>query len=345
MSKYKNLPGVDLSAKDVFESVDVFEPKKKDQNEENYVENENIDKSKISLPTSREKFKDFLLDPSQDFSRSLSALKKKIYKLPNSSLAISNKEFEETPIEKLRRLLFEANELENELTVNNKSSDNEGNKETIFEVLKDLKSQLNSLKEKEKIEDAKKINEMKNLSSPHALHSLPTPFQSSVNCEVLTEQERKNLNKRLERMEQFLGITSQNNDMLPIGNLLSIVDNLDSSLSIITQPANMDLLIKKCSVLSTNFDLILEKKREIEATGYDLEIEKKIDHLYSLLQSTESLCSLVPKVLDRMVALKSLHMEAANFSDVVKYLTETQENIGESVKTSLMVCKKVYYLF
>ncbi|KAG0358208.1 Dynactin subunit 2, partial [Gamsiella multidivaricata] len=137
-SKYSTLPDIDTQP-DVYETTDETAERGSgvqgmdSQDFESDEERENIDKSTVSVKDAAARFKDCVVDNSSaDFSDRLNKRKKAMYRtfvrrpnLDSSEYEILPKEMilQETPIQKLRRLIYEVKELGQETEMNGKQGE------------------------------------------------------------------------------------------------------------------------------------------------------------------------------------------------------------------------------
>ncbi|CAG8440549.1 3459_t:CDS:10 [Ambispora gerdemannii] len=127
-SKYSTLPDIDTQP-DVYETPD--NPEDPEGSDDGYIlteeANEDIVRDKISVNDAVDKFKDSIVDSSKtDFSDRLSRHKKQMYKV-SSRKPLDTTEYEilprenasqETPLQKLQRLKYEVQELEEQVEKN-----------------------------------------------------------------------------------------------------------------------------------------------------------------------------------------------------------------------------------
>jgi hypothetical protein len=67
----------------------------------------------------------------------------------------------------------------------------------------------------------------------------------------------------------------------------------------------------------------------------------EVHALFEVMQKIDGMASSIPVLLDRLTALKALHLEAATFSDSLTMLTHDQAKMQHQLKTVSDVSVKV----
>ncbi|KAJ3048451.1 hypothetical protein HK097_010533, partial [Rhizophlyctis rosea] len=168
------------------------------------------------------------------------------------------------------------------------------------------------------------------------------------------------LESRLTSLERLLGTshldptdsdTSQSL-LQSSGSLIGALERLDHHLALLSQPRMLDGLGRRVKGLTAEMERVAElrKKRELEgglmggvgASSLSLESsdqqqasttpqtltpdqERKINRLFLTLDRVDPIASVVPHLLARLQGLRSLHAEAAVFSESLKMLVREQE--------------------
>lgn len=177
------------------------------------------------------------------------------------------------------------------------------------------------------------------------------------------------LESRLTSLERLLGTshldpTDQTDAATSLlqssGSLIGALERLDHHLALLSQPRTLDALSRKVKNLTGEMERLAElrKKRELEtslqlegrgSSSTSLEGEpsstaiptsqqitpdqdRKINRLFLTLDRIDPIASVVPHLLARLQGLRSLHAEAAVFSESLKMLVREQERIGEGAK-------------
>ncbi|KAJ3087638.1 hypothetical protein HK102_010594 [Quaeritorhiza haematococci] len=162
------------------------------------------------------------------------------------------------------------------------------------------------------------------------------------------------------------------------GSLVSALDRLDRHLALLTQPRQLDAVARRVKSLTADLEKLadLRKKQQLESSltlpsdilrssttaggtstvggaaadvvvdmhphhQVQTENERKINHLFSTLEKLDSVSAVIPHLLARLHALRSLHTEAAVFSESLRLLTVEQGRIGETTKTMEDALKRV----
>ena len=135
------------------------------------------------------------------------------------------------------------------------------------------------------------------------------------------------LEKKIDVLESLLG---NNPDKLSIlsahtnhKSVLGAVTALSSRLSLL-DPGHLDHIEGRLHQVHTRMNQIQEKKQAIE----DADKQSKIAELYESMKKTEALCSSVPAVMERLMALEGLHEQAMQFSSTLKQLDIAQTRLN-----------------
>ncbi|TPX59453.1 hypothetical protein PhCBS80983_g02455 [Powellomyces hirtus] len=149
------------------------------------------------------------------------------------------------------------------------------------------------------------------------------------------------------------------------GSLIGALQRLDNHLALLTQPRQLDLVARRVKALTVDMERLadLRKKQQLEnsisvsmenlapahntTTGGRLstsamqdvemhktqtETERRVNYLYSLMEKLDPVAGLVPHLVSRLRGLKSLHTEAAVFSESLAILTLEQTRVSEGFK-------------
>lgn len=91
--------------------------------------------------------------------------------------------------------------------------------------------------------------------------------------------------------------------------------------------AHCDAYDARITHLSNKLDKIIEKANSLDPK--DAERDQRINHLYELSRSVDS--ALVPRTLERLIALESLHAQASNFATLIKELESMQVDLASNL--------------
>ncbi|KAG0234261.1 Dynactin subunit 2 [Actinomortierella wolfii] len=146
------------------------------------------------------------------------------------------------------------------------------------------------------------------------------------------------LNERLSMLEKMVG-----SSQLPTGqSLVGSVEKLEQQIGILTQPRQLEQLSRRLKVVIAELDRMQElQTKEGSTTGISSEVENKINTLFDLVDKIDPLVALVPVLVTRLKGLKTLHSEAAVFSDSIKMISSEQTKIGDELKSLDAVSTKL----
>nr|CAG8629722.1 11046_t:CDS:10 [Entrophospora candida] len=317
-SKYINLPDIDTQP-DVYESPDT--PEENDTVDGgNYLDleepNENIVKEKISVGEAVDKFKD-------------TRRKKNMYKVYVKRPVLDTNEYEyiskeptlqETSVQKLRRLIFEAQELEEELE---KDKDDESKPKkplhsAMVEQLSSLQKDLSRL--------SQNIDKDASTATETNGHNLDDAITKNT-ARVHTLAKTVELDDRIAALEKLVGTAhGQNFEDLSISitntNLIAAIDKLDQHMQILAQPRHLESISRKAKTLVGELEKVNELKNKE-------------------LSNVDPLMSIAPALVNRLKSLQQLHQEASVFSETIKMLTSEQNKISEELKSLDGVAEKL----
>jgi dynactin-2 len=165
----------------------------------------------------------------------------------------------------------------------------------------------------------------------------------SVRYEVTIDKDRQSLRdalrfeeleRRMANIEKVVGFSpqTQTNESLTarVDKLYRIARHLDQ--------AKLDELQSKAQSLLMDFELLQQKRNELQVNEADL---KKIDELHELFAKTQPVIDELPALVDRMETLKALHEESATFSLKVKELQGTQQSMLASLNDNSKLLQEV----
>lgn len=141
------------------------------------------------------------------------------------------------------------------------------------------------------------------------------------------ESDISDLESRLTSLEKSLGINNMYSYMLK-APILPTLSHLSKKITLLTSSQNyIDSITKKVKDLVTEMEILSEKKSKMDPeTNESTSIlqEQKIDALYSSLETIESISPILPNLLDRLKALRTIHADAATVTTGLKDCTERQ---------------------
>ncbi|ORX61899.1 hypothetical protein DM01DRAFT_1315161 [Hesseltinella vesiculosa] len=311
MSKYAALPDID-DQPDVYETDDVTVDKTAtvhNDDDESSDDNENVVRSRVSIKDASSRFQDSVVDASQsDFSDRLNRRKKAMYRtfvrrppaLETSEYEILPKDMvlEETRLQKLRRLMYEVQQLNQELESDqgNEDKDKDISQADLLAQITYLQSDLTRMGERmgqaetngnntygKNVEEAKAL--IKQLESYKAMaaantqedQTSPQPeavvkdgitYELFYTPETIRAQKQTNtadIDERIARLEKLVGTSAgQDFESLP-GNIASMsfihsLSKLEQQMSLLAQPRHLDTISRRIKVLIPELERLHELK-------------------------------------------------------------------------------------
>ncbi|KAJ3182832.1 hypothetical protein HDU85_002435 [Gaertneriomyces sp. JEL0708] len=247
------------------------------------------------------------------------------------------------------------------------------------EVGKNLVNQLRNLKNLSISEEMSTVTASQSQNTnpetdPYVTYEL---FYTPSSMQQMSLASIASLESRLTTLERLIGLpslqttsaTTGSNILQETSTLISSLQKLDRSLSLLTQPRQLEMVALRVKAVVADMERLMElrKRQQLENTvmfgkmgsealaigsgtpggsgiGGDrsatsqlqdihlsqslTESARKISHIYDTLQKLDPVASLLPNIITRLHALKSLHTEAATFSDTLQMLAEEQERVG-----------------
>lgn len=136
------------------------------------------------------------------------------------------------------------------------------------------------------------------------------------------------LEKRIDCLEKLLGNDPEKLSRLWTwtreGSVLSAVTALGQRLSLL-EPAQLDHIEGRLHAVHTKMNAIAEKA---EASP---DKQTKVQELHELMQKCDVLCSALPEVVERLVALQGLHNEAGQFGRTLQQLDVAQTQLASGL--------------
>ncbi|ORZ14358.1 Dynamitin-domain-containing protein [Lobosporangium transversale] len=393
-SKYSTLPDIDTQP-DVYETAD--EPTERSgraqgvdgKDYESDQEREDIDKSGISVKDAAARFKDCVVDnSSSDFSDRLNKRKKAMYRtfvrrpnLDSSEYEILPKEMilQETPVQKLRRLMYEVKELSQEAELSEKQgADLVGGEISHKDLLSHVKSLEHDLAEVGQTlgEGAasgilssegliKQTDAGKRLLQQLQALKVSSTTVNTVDKEGIADQKTAPSDDKTVTYELYYSPenarlhtvtkTAELADRLAAlekavgttpmqsgASLVGTLEKLEQHVGILVQPRQLEQLSRRLKAVVAEMERVQElQAKESSASGISTETETKINTLFELVDKIDPLVSLAPILVTRLKGLKGLHTEAAIFSESIKMMSNEQSKISEELKSLDIVSAKL----
>ncbi|KOS22488.1 Dynactin subunit 2-B [Escovopsis weberi] len=157
--------------------------------------------------------------------------------------------------------------------------------------------------------------------------------------------------RRLLFLEQSLGISSSSISEASKGGLpraiLPTLDSLDKQISTLSSAstANLDSISRRVRALAADQEKLNESREKAKALREELgkhvvpaaaaddsEQETKINALYAILPTIESLTPMLPPLLDRLRSLRAIHADAATAGQTLDRVEKQQAEMARELK-------------
>ncbi|EGX90518.1 dynactin subunit, putative [Cordyceps militaris CM01] len=161
--------------------------------------------------------------------------------------------------------------------------------------------------------------------------------------------------RRLLALEKGLGISSSLSAEAGAGGLpraiLPTLDNMDKQIATLAQAstANLDAISRRVRTLASDQNELNDAREKAKALREELgkggphiqalppgdgaaEQETKINALYGVLPTIESLAPMLPPLLDRLRSLRAIHADAAAASHTMEQLEQRQADTAAELK-------------
>lgn len=364
--KYSNLPGIVYDQPDFYESEDVPAVETSLNNQD---ESDSVEQLSTNIKESFSKFQGHWLDPRKaDFSGKIASKHHTGYNAWSGPYELQAEGEKETIIQKFNRIKCEMAELEQEIAQTKQVASNTDEPlptEALLQQVSMLQNQLLSLKVEETSglpikalhnQDMVKKNLFSKLEGilnsankagssqdgkageqdlVYELQFKPHQVELDVSAQAV------NLTTRLERLENVLGNSNEqklNSIISKMGqkSLVDAVKVLHSKVSLL-DTANIDQLEGRLSVLLHKLNMVADKQSNIE----DAEKIAKVKEVFECAQKLEPLVAVLPSIINRLISLKKLHEEAANISQTVTQLENTQKCMDVSLNTQCQLLSDI----
>lgn len=375
--KYADLPGIAYDQVDVYETGDLPES---EQFQTFYSEDDtdSIEKLHISATEAFNKFKGkYMVGKNVDFSDRISLKPRTGYKFGDWELCAQGEQ--ETPIQKYQRLKYEINELIGEINeLKEKAKDEEEVKSAvdIISQVEMIGQQLNSIKLDECLgsdlvaalsdpqgtqikELMSQIEAFKETSILTSTSDEKTKVEESAEPGVLKYQmmylpekarmqeaaRMSLLEERLCNLENAIGTGNENltkfSQNLKCQGIMEAVQQLAAKAALL-DTNQLDTIESRLATVIHRMDNIAQQK---SALAQDSGYEQKISEMYDIVKKTESVTEVLPRTVNRMLALNTIHQQAANFSKSLTRLEELQAQITSDLESNKCLLKGVQESF
>lgn len=365
-SKYAHLSGIAYDQPDVYETFSLPE----DDQQLDYAEedNEDIDRIKVEPSEAYKRFKDEVVSADNiDFSDKLSRSFKTGYQSKNEHWELAALGENETPLQKYYRLKMETekliqdinslqdckNDLDEQLCANIGSQVQDILlKLSTLNIEKSFEQQLGKLGASE-IDNLQKyvdtVNELlkKKPESGDKPQSMKESSSQALNFQALIRPNKAQLDnvsqisrleERLRKLESTIGsgaLTLKRLGISENGGLIEAVHLLMGQLSVLSS-SQLDAVDTRVSNLLPKLE-----QTSTKIDSQDSEKNKKINELYEIILKAKQESHLLPDVLQRMVALESLHQKVGKLVVTISNLNAQYIENSQNVEKNEMFLKTI----
>ncbi|MEE6471732.1 hypothetical protein FKM82_009351 [Ascaphus truei] len=375
--KYADLPGIARNEPDVYETSDLPEDDQAEFDAEELTST-SVEHIIVNPNAAYDKFKDKKVGTKGlDFSDRISRSKRTGYESGEYEILGEGIGLKETPQQKYQRLLYEVQELTQEVeniqsTVKESAIEEKLTPVALAKQVATLKHQLVSTHLEKLLGpdaainltdpdgalakrlltqlDAAKTRKGPEGKSPakgsapdtanmvtYELHCRPEQNKFSQAAKVVE------LEKRLGELESAVQCDQDSQNPLTVGlqgsSLMETVEILQAKVNVL-DVASLDQVEARLQSVLGKMNEIAKHKAAIE----DADTESKVHQLYDTVQKWDSMSNTLPQVVQRLVTLKQLHEQAMQFGQLLTHLDTTQQMITNSLKDNtgalVMVCSK-----
>ncbi|MEE6471734.1 hypothetical protein FKM82_009351 [Ascaphus truei] len=363
--KYADLPGIARNEPDVYETSDLPEDDQAEFDAEELTST-SVEHIIVNPNAAYDKFKDKKVGTKGlDFSDRISRSKRTGYESGEYEILGEGIGLKETPQQKYQRLLYEVQELTQEVeniqsTVKESAIEEKLTPVALAKQVATLKHQLVSTHLEKLLGpdaainltdpdgalakrlltqlDAAKTRKGPEGKSPakgsapdtanmvtYELHCRPEQNKFSQAAKVVE------LEKRLGELESAVQCDQDSQNPLTVGlqgsSLMETVEILQAKVNVL-DVASLDQVEARLQSVLGKMNEIAKHKAAIE----DADTESKVHQLYDTVQKWDSMSNTLPQVVQRLVTLKQLHEQAMQFGQLLTHLDTTQQMITNSLK-------------
>jgi len=365
--KYANLTGIAYDQPDVYETNEL--PEADQIKEEPDEESEAIEHLHISVPEAFSKFKGKSVDSKHvDFSDRLGWLRRTGYDVRSGEWELVGAGEKETTFQKYQRLKCEMKNLMEEITSLQEDVSKEvpntcviSHTETMLRQLEELRLEKTigtgsggNLIDPSGTEFKKLLVHLDKIGSAGGPDGEPVGVSGSapegqVKYQITAKPSQAQLSQtariadlesRINRLNALVSSTPNTVKRLGVGDksLVEAARWVAGKMAMLDQ-SQLEATETRVSSLLAKLDQLSERSASMSGSG-DSDRDNKIAELYQLAKSTEEMSQVLPRALDRMLALESLHQQANEFSkslseleSLYKVLSSRCESNKEALKT------------
>ncbi|KAI5964343.1 uncharacterized protein KGF55_002285 [Candida pseudojiufengensis] len=308
MNKYKDLPDIDTSNKEIFESSDQENDSDIDQIDR--IEEEFKD---VNFDEKRLAFSKFNIINADKFDFSGNVLNSMGYQ-------IEDKSREETIDEKLARIKRELEEIRQTQNVN------------VDELINET-SELESKRNQPKLAEDKSSSTSINVLNLLQFESKPLELNSN-NLNQISDLENK-----LNKLETIIGTGLDSEDQT--SSIQSNINEVERRLNILEHPEynstsisnKIEKMTKEMNRLELNKKIYgIDNDSENEVILSKIDNKQRVDEIYNILPDLEKYLSHAPVLLQRIKNLNKLHNELSESISLTTNLDSMMNNMTEEFK-------------
>ncbi|KAF6209592.1 hypothetical protein GE061_015340 [Apolygus lucorum] len=369
--KYAHLPGIAYDQPDLYESADL--PEADQVREDPEEDSDSIEHLHISAKSAINRFSGKVLDSgSVDFSDRLSRKHRTGYSALSGEWELVGEGEKETPLQKYQRIKCEMKELMEEITKIKEDQSSEIPNRTIINHLETMNRQLEELR----LDRSMGTELVSNLADPQGAQikkmltdldklgggdASPRPsgggevVRGGQSCEVkyqvlsrpqqaqLAQAARiAELEARIHKLNSLVSAAPDTLRRLGGGSDKSLIETsrLVASKVTLMDTTQLEPIEARMLGLLAKMDQVAERTSAITGST-DVERDNKIRELYELAKTAEEMSQLLPRTLDRMVALEALHQQGTNFVKSLNQIETMQQVLTNSCETTKEAIKRL----
>ncbi|OAR02426.1 hypothetical protein LLEC1_06178 [Akanthomyces lecanii] len=373
--KYANLPDLDLSAPDIYETPELTDDNStvpattaRTQSDDEFYdvedETDGISRSRLRIGDARSRFEPAAVDTTGvDFSDRVDG-KRKSYKASSRRQRIlqdgttelgdlSDDDDEESLERRIARLTREVQEAKDEYAKleSSPNAEEDSRLQTLGDLLASMSMPSGVIRE---AATAKTTPADKDAAEEEVGNSTYTITYAPTYEQTHALAKAADFDRRLLALEKGLGISSSMSAEAGEGGLpraiLPTLDNMDKQIATLAQAstANLDAISRRVRTLASDQDKLNDTREKAKALreelgkgngsspqaqiGEDAEQETKINALYGVLPTIESLAPMLPPLLDRLRSLRAIHADAATASQTLEQIEQRQADMTAELK-------------
>ncbi|KAJ1926341.1 hypothetical protein IWQ60_003866 [Tieghemiomyces parasiticus] len=254
---------------------------------------------------------------------------------------------DETPVQRLRRLLHETQELADELGAAPESTSE--SQRALFAQASVLQRELSGLSSQLQDDQSATagifatnpgrslLNSLQRLevvsSDPEPVPSASVTVKSNLSTPDAAYMGK--LENRVAELEQLLGqrLTSEGAHGLRGRGLLEVMGSLEGQVRLLAQPRHLESLSRRAKAVTQDLEKLAAVRAQDEGViNLDDEVGEKINRLFAVVDRVDPLIETAPAIVARLQSLQALHLEASVVGQTLRQCSESQTKIAEDTK-------------